>query len=200
MRALCVLRPNQIGVIVSLFIAYAYCSTLSILETVMMPMLVRNQDIDYTIHSHYGYPLLTCVASTSALSFFVYQRFLDQSALPPISDRSFIFISLIFGLIGCLLLLRFNEVNIGASIGFSLVAMSLVIGIKSVLSMYSKIVGVAFGSTKITESGSISLYDRQKEVGWYLGLAMTCTVVFRMMTPHFNSFLLLHGGPRAAFI
>ena len=201
MVVLCVQPPNQIGVIVAIFIAYAFTNTLSIFETVMMPILVKNETIDVTIHSHFGYPLLMCVSVTSALSFYAYRRFLGQSALPSISDRSFIFVSLIFGILGCLLLFRFNGLDLGTSIGFSLIGISLIIGIKSVLSMYTKIVGVAFGSTKISETGNgVSLYDRQKSVGWYLGLAMAFTVVFRILTPHINSFLLLHGGPKAAFI
>ena len=39
MRDMSSLPPNQIGVLVSLFVAYAYCNTLSIFETVMMPLL-----------------------------------------------------------------------------------------------------------------------------------------------------------------
>ena len=89
----------------------------------------------------------------------------------------------------------------GTTIGFSLLAISLVIGIKSIYSLYTKIVGVAFGSTKVSETGnSVSLYDRQKTVGWYLGLAMTCTIIFRMLTPQINAQLLLIGGPSAVFI
>ena len=204
MRVLCTLPPNQIGVIVSLFIAYAFCNTLSIFETVMMPLLVNDDSIDFTLHSHFGYPFLACVSITSALSFFVYRRFLGPSALlhiNDVSDRSFVFVSLLFGIIGCLLLFRFHDLDIGTSVGFSLLGIGFVIGSKSVLSMYTKIVGVAFGSTKISESGNtISLYDRQKSVGWYLGIAMTCIVVFRMITPQINSFLFLQGGPIAAFI
>lgn len=127
----------------------------------MMPMLVRNVQMDFTIDSHYGYPLLTCVSITSALSFFVYRRFLEHSAIPNISDRSFIFISLIFGICGCLLLFKFNQLDIGATVGFSLIGISLVIGFKSVLSMHTKIVGIALGSTKISENGNtLSIYDR----------------------------------------
>ena len=51
--------------------------------------------------------------------------------------------------------------DMGTTIGFSLLAISLVIGIKSIYSLYTKIVGVAFGSTKVSEAGnSVSLYDR----------------------------------------
>ena len=137
---------------------------------------------------------------TSALSFFIYRRFIDHQALPLISDRSFIFVSIILGFSGCAMLLRSHEINLLSTVGFSLIGISLVIGIKSLASMYTKIVGVAFGSTKISETGTVQLYDRQRDVGWYLGIAMTCSVISRMITPLFNTFLLLQGGPEAIFI
>ena len=40
MQVLCTLKPNQIGVTVSLFIVYAFCNSLAVLETVMLPMLL----------------------------------------------------------------------------------------------------------------------------------------------------------------
>ena len=155
MQVLCTLKPNQIGVIVSLFIVYAFCNSLAILETVMLPMLLRNEDFEFTVHSHIAYPLLACLSLTSALSFFIYRRFIDHQALPFISDRSFIFVSIILGFFGCTMLLCFKEIDLVATIGFSLIGISLVIGIKSLASMYTKIVGVAFGSTKISETGTV---------------------------------------------
>ena len=155
MQVLCTLKPNQIGVIVSLFIVYAFCNSLAILETVMLPMLLSNEDFEFTVHSHIAYPLLACLSLTSALSFFIYRRFIDHQALPFISDRSFIFVSIILGFFGCSMLLCFKEIDLVATIGFSLIGISLVIGIKSLASMYTKIVGVAFGSTKISETGTV---------------------------------------------
>ena len=200
MQVLCTLKPNQIGVTVSLFIVYAFCNSLAVLETVMLPMILQDEDFEHTVHSHIAYPLLACLSVTSALSFFIYRRFIDHQALPLISDRSFIFVSIILGFSGCAMLLRSHGINLLSTVGFSLIGISLVIGIKSLASMYTKIVGVAFGSTKISESGTVQLYDRQRDVGWYLGIAMTCSVISRMVTPLFNTFLLLQGGPTAIFI
>ena len=175
----------------SLFIVYAFCNSLAVLETVMLPMILQDEDFEHTVHSHIAYPLLACLSVTSALSFFIYRRFIDHQALPLISDRSFIFVSIILGFSGCAMLLRSHGINLLSTVGFSLIGISLVIGIKSLASMYTKIVGVAFGSTKISESGTVQLYDRQRDVGWYLGIAMTCSVISRMVTPLFNTFLLL---------
>ena len=77
----------------------------------MIPLLASQEDIDFTIQTSFGFPLLGCIAITSALSYFVYQRVIDtsfsNSALHEIGDRSFIFMSLIFGMFGSALLLKF---------------------------------------------------------------------------------------------
>lgn len=36
-------------------------------------------------------------------------------------------------------------------------------------------------------------------MGWYLALAVTCLVIFRVLVPHFTSYLVLHGGASAIF-
>ena len=159
------LPPNQIGILVSLFVAYAYCNILSIFETVMMPLLIGKEERDISVQSNFGYPLLACVSVTSALSFFVYRRILDTSAsntpLHEIGDRSFLFVSLIMGILGCSLLIKNQSLSLGTTIGLSLMGISLMIGMKSIYSLYTKIIGVAFGSAGVSEAGnSVSLYDR----------------------------------------
>ena len=78
MQVLCQLPPNRSGVLISIFIAYTLCSTLAMFETVLMPTITQADLIDNKIDTHFGYPLLTCISVTSAVSYFVFRRFITE--------------------------------------------------------------------------------------------------------------------------
>ena len=80
------------------------------------------------------------------MSYFVFRRFITEShrsSLPQISDRSFIFVSLLLGIIASAMLISFQTVGTLSTIGFTILAISLVIGAKSIVDLYAKIVGVS---------------------------------------------------------
>ena len=204
MRVLCTLPPNQTGILVSLLVAFSMCSTLGVFEIALMPLIVQaDKEEVTTIESHNGYPLLACISVTACVSYFVFRRFLNESqryGSAQISDRSFIFLALLFGIIGSSLLINFQTMGTVSTLGFTILAISLVIGVKSVVDLYAKIIGV---SSLLEERGSQSQENRpaghRRSVGWYLALAVTCLVLFRAIVPHVAGYLLLHGGASAVF-
>ena len=76
-------------------------------ETVLMPTITQADLIDDKIDTHFGYPLLTCISVTSAVSYFVFRRFITEQSreVPQLSDRSYIFLTIILTIIGASLLL-----------------------------------------------------------------------------------------------
>jgi len=79
MRVLCQLPPNQSGIMISIFIAFAFCNALAMFETVLMPLITQADLIDNKIDTHFGYPLLTCISVTATVSYFVFRRFITQN-------------------------------------------------------------------------------------------------------------------------
>jgi len=102
MRVLCQLPPNQTGVLVTLLLAYALTCTVAMFETALMPLLAEADLLDNKIDTHFGYPLLSCISVTATVSYFVFRRFTMQNSrqLPQLSDRSFVFVSLLLAIAG----------------------------------------------------------------------------------------------------
>lgn len=110
--------------------------------------------------SHHGYPLLACIAVTACISYFVFRRFINEnqrSLTSQLSDRSFVFMSLTFGVVGSALLLNFQTMGAVSTLAFVILAVSLVIGIKSTVDLYAKIVGV---SSLLGERGANQGHDQ----------------------------------------
>lgn len=78
-------------------------------ETALMPIIIEADLVDNDIGSHFGYPLLTCIAVTSAVCYFVFRAFIkkNQRELPQLSDRSFIFVALLLSIIGSAMLVNY---------------------------------------------------------------------------------------------
>ena len=76
MRVLCALPPDQSGILISILIAFAFCSSLAVFEVALMPLITQADLIDNQIDTHFGYPLLTCISVTAAVSYFVFRRFI----------------------------------------------------------------------------------------------------------------------------
>lgn len=148
MRVLCTLPPNQSGILISILIAFTYCSTLSMFEIALMPLIVQaDKEEVTTMGEHHGYPLLACISVTACVSYFVFRRFITENQrgglTSQLSDRSFIFMSLVLGIVGSALLINFQTMGAISSLAFIILAISLVIGIKSTMDLYAKIVGVS---------------------------------------------------------
>ena len=79
MRELCQLPPNQTGILISILIAYTLTSSLAVFETALMPLITEADLVDHRVDSHFGYPLLTCISVTSAVSYFVFRRFIANN-------------------------------------------------------------------------------------------------------------------------
>ena len=63
--------------------------------------------------------------------------------MPSFSDRSFLFISLLLAIIGSVMLINYSSMGPIATIGFTIFAMSLVIGVKSIIDLYVKLIGIS---------------------------------------------------------
>ena len=59
------------------------------------------------------------------------------------SDRSYIFIALLMAILGSALLINHQAIGPQTTIGLTVLAIGLVIGIKSIVDLYTKIVGVS---------------------------------------------------------
>jgi len=89
-----------------------------------------------------------------------------------------------------------------ATIGFSIQGTSLVIGVKSIIDLYAKLIGVSSlldeqqgpsqtSAAAVSENGPSSSALLQQagtttsrhSVGWYLSLGVICVVLFRVVTP-----------------
>ena len=152
MRVLCQLPPNQSGVLISLLMAFNLCTSLAFFEISFMPLIIQADVTDgYQVDNHFGFPLLTCVSLTSAVSYFVFRRFINENSgsaairndMPSFSDRSFLFISLLLAIIGSVMLINYSSMGPLATIGFTIFAMSLVIGVKSIIDLYVKLIGIS---------------------------------------------------------
>ena len=60
-----------------------------------------------------------------------------------LGDRSFLFFSLILAILGSALLISDQAMGSCATVGLTLLGMSLAIGIKSIIDLYSKLIGVS---------------------------------------------------------
>ena len=76
MRELLKLPPNRTGILIAVFIAFCLCNTMSIFEVALMPLIAEADLQDNKIDTHFGYPLLTCISVTSAVSYYVFRRFI----------------------------------------------------------------------------------------------------------------------------
>ena len=90
-----------------------------------------------------------------------------------------------------------------ATIGFTILGMSLVIGVKSIIDLYAKLIGVSSllddrtnqnsalpgalssdnGPTSSALQNHTGTTTRRHSVGWYLSLAVICVIFFRVVTP-----------------
>ena len=79
------------------------------------------------------------------MSYFVFRRFINENQrdLPAFSDRSYIFVSLCLAIIGSIMLINYQQMGPLATVGFTIFAMSLVIGVKSIIDLYVKIIGIS---------------------------------------------------------
>jgi len=146
MRVLCTLPPNQSGILISILIAFCLCSTLAVFETALIPLVAQADLVDNQIDTHFAYPLLACISVTTCVSYFVFRRFITESqrtSLPQLSDRSFTFVALLLGIIGSAFLINFQTMGPLSTIGFTILAIGLVIGAKSIYDLYAKIIGVS---------------------------------------------------------
>ena len=58
---------------------YTLCSSLAVFEAALMPLITEADLLDNHIDTHFGYPLLTCVSVTAAVSYFVFRRFIVEN-------------------------------------------------------------------------------------------------------------------------
>lgn len=118
---------------------------------------------------------------------------------------------MILAIFGSSLLIKYQAIGPLTTIGLTLLAISLVIGVKSIIDLYAKLIGVSSllgEKNRLLDTGEASATNEnnknisnnnRRSVGWYLGLAAICVIIFRVVTPHFTSYLLLHGGASAIF-
>ena len=79
------------------------------------------------------------------MSYFVFRRFIseNQRLEAALSDRSYIFLALILATIGSIILINYQQMGPLATIGFTILGMSLAIGMKSIIDLYAKLIGVS---------------------------------------------------------
>ena len=118
---------------------------MAMFETTLMPLVIEADLVDSKIDTHFGYPLLSCIAVTSTVCYFVFRAFIaqNQRELPQLSDRSFIFVALLLSIIGSAMLVNYQGVGAVTTIGLTILGISLVIGVKSIIDLYAKIIGVS---------------------------------------------------------
>ena len=63
--------------------------------------------------------------------------------MPQLSDRSFVFISLLMAIAGSAMLVHYQGMGPLTTIGLTLLAISLVIGVKAIVDLYAKLIGVS---------------------------------------------------------
>ena len=114
----------------------------------------------------------------------------------------------LMGVVGSALMLRYDAMDWMTGCCLTVLAVSLVIGLKTLVDLYAKLIGVedVFGSLNGSQGRGNSLLHHQHEitlrrmsVSQYLNTAVTYLVVIRVLQPFFTWFLLLHGGPQAIF-
>ena len=75
----------------------------------------------------------------------IFRRFINENQrdLPAFSDRSYIFVSLCLAIISSIMLINYQQMGPLATVGFTIFAMSSVIGVKSIIDLYVKIIGIS---------------------------------------------------------
>ena len=125
---------NKCGVLVTLLVAGANLNTLSIIETVLLPILAGNGISFY-------FAILFSLSVSAILTFYTKRHVLAQRGEENLSDRSFVFISMVTGILGSLVLVKENLSGGRAYLGLSLLMISMVLGLQSTVSMGHKIIG-----------------------------------------------------------
>jgi hypothetical protein len=121
------------GLMVTLLVAIAFTNTLSIAESVLIPILARTNQV-FTVSS---------VILATYLVFYVYGAYLQRAnyMTTQISDHALILSMLLFNLVGSLTLVYVDYINIIGTLALIFVAISLV-GLPVCLNLFIKQLGV----------------------------------------------------------
>lgn len=127
------LPPNQLGLTVSLLVVLAFTNTLSIAESVLIPILARTNHV-FTVSS---------VILATYLVFYVYHAYEQRASYlqTQISDHAIILSMLLLNLVGSLTLVFTGQISLIGTLALMFVAISLV-GLPVSLSLFIKQIGI----------------------------------------------------------
>eukprot|EP00347_Sterkiella_histriomuscorum_P008445 403345068 len=148
-RALYGLPPNMSGVMIAFLIQASIMNTFSIFETLLTPIVTDTDGLitdSMKLSKNYASSFFIIMSMFGLLGFFVFKKFYEQQRLNKLSDRAFVFVTLVFGLIGSLVLIDYQRRFIyqpQALIGFCLLSVSYFIGRRVTNNMFAKLIGIS---------------------------------------------------------
>ncbi|CAI2363709.1 unnamed protein product [Moneuplotes crassus] len=174
------LKPNQTGVVVCLLIFLIHFNGFAVQETVMTPISTDvvhkyTNTLDYP--ESFAYILFACSGFLSLLTFLALKKINTWT-----SDKNFVLISSIMGLVGYFLLLDFSPGIIEPArfvIGFCIISVTFPLGRGVTLSLFSKLIG-------------------KHKAGVYMGYMLAVGAISRIIGP-FWSVQSLNVSPSLTF-
>lgn len=111
-KALYALPPNFTGVLITLFIQLVMMNTLSIIETLATPLVTDSSmmftdNLNFT--TNFAVSLFVTMGLCGLFGFMMFKRIYEQQRINKFSDRAFVFTTLVFGLVGSLVLIDYKQ-------------------------------------------------------------------------------------------
>ncbi|CDW85558.1 UNKNOWN [Stylonychia lemnae] len=147
-RALYSQPPNSAGVFITMIIQVSIVNILSIIETMVAPIIMDKNAVitdNLNLGGNYTAGFFIIMGFCGLVSFYLFKKFYEEQKINKLSDRSFVFTTLIFGLLGSLALIDYERrqiYQIQLFLGFSLLSISYFIGKRVANQMFAKLIGI----------------------------------------------------------
>lgn len=148
-KALYALPPSLKGIIVTLIIQASFANTFSIFETLLTPILTDQNHLfteNLTLSRNYAASVFITMCIFALLGFFSFRKFYERQRLNKLSDRAFVFSSLVIGFVGSMILIDYKKrflYQYQVMAGFCMLSVAFFIGRRVTSNMYAKLIGIS---------------------------------------------------------
>lgn len=109
-RALYAYPPHLGGVLITTLIFLVHHNTFALFETLATPLVTDIEFLHTTslnFSNDFSNALFICMGLISLFTFYLFQKLYTSQKIDKLSDRAYVFATLVFGLIGSLLLIDY---------------------------------------------------------------------------------------------
>ena len=111
-RALYKLPPNIVGVVITFFIYVVQYNSFAVIETLVTPILLDKEDkYTDTLYLRTDFVALSFITMgcASFFSLYIFKRLFHQLQIKKMSDRTYVYVTLVLGFFGSLMLIDFRQ-------------------------------------------------------------------------------------------